>query len=179
MEAMDVGSWLIVAFAFLVLPLATRPAVQRVAVALAERTDEWSKARAAVKDRMDPEQEKLWLWTKRRRLCAAIDRIEQLIATDDWMSATRQLGNRLAYEQLLDELRHTPDVFPAGLDSPAVDYWAQPLSERARTRRIRTVRDDGWDESTFTTGWSAATPAGFSAQPGEVEFLDIGRRREP
>lgn len=178
MELPDVSSWLIVALAFLVLPFASRPAVQRAAVALAERTDEWAKARAALKYRPDPEQEKLWQWTKRRRLCTALERIEHLIATDSWMSATRQIGNRMAYAQLVEELRRTPDVFPASLDAPGVDLWTEPVTRGRRTRRVRSAYDDGWDETTFDTGWSTASPAGYSGQRAEVEFLDIGWHRD-
>jgi hypothetical protein len=173
----DMGSWAIVFLAFIVLPFATRPAVQHAAVALTERADEWAKARAAVRDRPDPEQEKLWQWTKRRRLCAAIERIEHLIATDSWMSATRQLGNRLAYHQLVEELRRTPDVFPTGLDAPVVDLWAEPITRRSRTRSVRASRDDHWDETTFDAGWGASSSNALPAQPGDVEVLDIGWRR--
>jgi hypothetical protein len=61
----------------------------------------------------DREAEELRWVLRRQQLCADLRRIEHLIATDTWMSATRQLGNRLAYKQLLDDLKHTPDVLPA------------------------------------------------------------------
>jgi hypothetical protein len=173
-EVLDVGSWAIVALAFLVLPLASRPSVQRLAVALAERTEEWAKARGAAKDRLDPEQEKLWQWTKRRRLCAAVDRIERLIATDAWMSATRQLGNRLAYRQLVDELRRTPDVFPTSLDAPVVDLWADPIVRPGKKVRRQHVVSTGQRRGRDVAMDRELPVTGYIAQPGEVEILEIG-----
>ena len=38
------------------------------------------------------------------KLYADLDRLRHLVATDTYMSATRQLGNRLAYQQLRKEL---------------------------------------------------------------------------
>ena len=49
---------------------------------------------------LDREAVELSQVLRRQRLCADLRRVEHLIATDTWMSATRQLGNRLAYEQL-------------------------------------------------------------------------------
>lgn len=43
------------------------------------------------------------------KLYADLDRLRHLVATDTYMSATRQLGNRLALEQLRQELARQPD----------------------------------------------------------------------
>jgi hypothetical protein len=175
---LDAGSWAIVALTFVVLPLVTRPAVSRALGRLAERTADWWRAREAQRSAMDPEQEKLWLWSKRRRLCAALDRIERLVATDHWMSATRQLGNRLAFDQLTAELRRTPDVFPAALDGATVNLWAEPLPARTRRRRPAADREparDRWDERTFDAGWAVAQNSPTGA--GTVEVLELGWRR--
>lgn len=177
---MHVGSWAIVVLAFVVLPFLTRPTAIRSLRWLAERLDDWSTARAQRKARIDPEQEKLWLWSKRRRLCLALDRIEHLLATDSRMSATRQLGNRLAYNQLVDELRRTPDVFPSSLDAPIVDIWAEPLPLRSRRRRPaigdRDEVRDRWDVRDFEAGWSVPAAAGAMSHPATVEVLEIGWR---
>jgi hypothetical protein len=177
---MHVGSWLIVVLAFVVLPFLTRPTASRILRELAERTDEWAQTRASRRARVDPEQEKLWLWSKRRRLCAALDRIEHLLATDSWMSATRQLGNRLAYDQLVEELRRTPDVFPSSLDAPVVDLWAEPLPVRSH-RRAPASRPpssrDRWDVRDFEAGWSVPAAVGSVPHPATVEVLEIGWRR--
>jgi hypothetical protein len=174
----DTASWTIVALTFILLPVLAVPAVSRALREQAEHANEWAKAREARKSVPDPEQEKLWAWTKRRQVCAALDRIERLIATDSWMSATRQLGNRLAYQQLLAELRRTPDVFPAGLDLTATPAWTP-----ARTsRRWSEPPADVWDDRDFAVGWSVSAPvaAAFTSsttQPGSVEVIEIGWRR--
>jgi hypothetical protein len=174
----DTVSWTLVAATFVVLPLVTRPAISRAFGRLAERAGEWAKAREAKQSALDPEQEKLWQWTKRRRLCAALDRIERLIATDSWMSATRQLGNRLAYQQLLAELLRTPDVFPDGLDLT----MAPTLAPARSTRRWAGSQPDVWDDRDFAVGWSVSAPAAAvfassTSQPGSVEVIEIGWRR--
>jgi hypothetical protein len=67
---------------------------------------------------------------RRQKLGADLRRVEHLVATD--MSATRQLGNRLAYEQLLDELRRTPDVFQAASSFRTSSPGMSPSSHRDR-----------------------------------------------
>jgi hypothetical protein len=76
----------------------------------------------------DQEAEELRGVLRRQQLCADLRRIEHLIATDSWMSATRQLGNRLAYEQLLDDLRHTPDILPAIPGMREINNWTASSS---------------------------------------------------
>ena len=82
--------------------------------------------------------------------------MEHLIATDTWMSATRQRGNRLAYEQLLDDLRHTPDVFPAFSGISEISGWTTSAS---------TVQP-----AIYVTGYG-------SRSAPKIEILEIGWRR--
>lgn len=95
-----------------------------------EHTAEWERENA-----------ELWLMARRRQLMADLRRIESLMLHDDWMSATRQLGNRLARGQLLASLARIPELVPAqdryfGYDAamqPASDIvapasWASPRS---------------------------------------------------
>ncbi len=77
---------------------------------------------------VDREAEELSRVLRRQQLCADLRRVEHLIATDTWMSATRQRGNRLAYQQLLDDLRHTPDVFPAISGISEINSWTTSAS---------------------------------------------------
>ena len=49
---------------------------------------------------------------RRKQLTEDLRRIEQLLLHDASMSATRQLGNRLAREQLLASLARIPDLVP-------------------------------------------------------------------
>ena len=66
-----------------------------------EHTPEW-----------EIEHAELWLMARRRQLTEDLRRIERLLVTDEAMSATRQLGNRLAHQQLLASLARIPDILP-------------------------------------------------------------------
>ena len=56
------------------------------------------------------------------------------------MSHTRQVGNRLAYAWLLDELERTPDIFPALLPSRSVHL----ISRDAQRGSTVEVLEIGW-----------------------------------
>ena len=66
-----------------------------------EHTPEW-----------ELEHAELWLMARRRQLSEDLARIDRLLLHDASMSATRQLGNRLARDQLLVSLARIPDVLP-------------------------------------------------------------------
>jgi hypothetical protein len=145
---------LVVLGLFVALLLLSRPVAQRLLVRLAINVRDWTTAhveRAEVRDR---EEDELWLMERRRKLCADLRRVEHLIATDTWMSATRQRGNRIAYDQLVDDLRHTPDVSPAAFETFGYE------DESTIEPRSRWLGEDG-----------------FSQQPRTVEVLEIGRPR--
>ena len=139
------------------LLLLSRPLPQRLLLRLARRSHDWATARYERSDERDPDETELWLAEKRRRLCADLRRVEHLLATDTWMSATRQLGNRLAYRQLVDDLRHTPEVFPAAPD-PLPSFGSR-------------------DISTEPLGSAGYMSAGFAPRSPQVEVLEIGWRR--
>ena len=103
----------------------------------------------------DPEEDELWLMEKRRRLTANLRRVEHLVATDTWMSATRQRANRLAYLQLVEDLRHIPQVSPGLAPFLGIDSYDQ--SANLRSTRYLAV------------GGVPRTP--------QVEILEIGWRR--
>jgi hypothetical protein len=107
-------------------------------------------------DDVDQEAEELSRAARRERLCADLRRVEHLIATDTWMSATRQLGNRLAYEQLLDDLKHTPDVLPAIPGMNEINSWT-PATATA-------------EPATPDTGYGTRNAP-------KIEILEIGWRR--
>jgi hypothetical protein len=129
---------------------------QRVLGQLARRSFDWATARYERAEELDPEETELWLAEKRRRLCSDLRRVEHLLATDMWMSATRQLGNRLAYRQLVDDLRHTPEVFPPPAPLPTLDFG---------------------DLTTEPLGSAGYLSTGFAARKSQVEVLEIGWRR--
>lgn len=154
MEMPTLGTWLLVLGLYVVLPLLTWPKVGRALAPLAIRINDWATARIE-RNEYDPEEDELWLMEKRRRLSADLRRVEHLVATDTWMSATRQRANRLAYLQLVEDLRHIPQVSPALAPFLGNDSWDESVNLRS-TRYL-------------ATGHVTRTP--------EVEILEIGWRR--
>ena len=122
------GSW-VVLVVFIGLLLLTEPRPRRGVIRLATRVGEWAKTHGQKTEEWDPEEQQLWLLERRRKLSADLRRVEHLLATDEWMSATRQRGNRIAYNRLVDDLRHIPDVFPAIFQSQTFDPWDEPTTD--------------------------------------------------
>lgn len=154
MEMPTLGTWLLVLGLYVVLPLLTWPKIQRALAPLAVRINDWAKTRIE-RNEYDPEEDELWLMEKRRRLTADLRRVEHLVATDTWMSATRQRANRLAYLQLVEDLRHIPQVSPGLAPFLGIDSY----DESANLRSTRYL----------AVGGVPRTP--------QVEILEIGWRR--
>lgn len=136
-----------------VLTLSLPVVLAKVIPILLRRPAHWAWERLQLRmdapAELDPAAQALVTQIRRECLCASLDRIDRLIAHDDWMSATRQMGNRLARRRLVVELRQLPDLVPSAR--------REPWSEAATTQR-------GW--AAFSDG--PATP--------KVEFLEIGLR---
>ncbi|HJV15381.1 MAG TPA: hypothetical protein VJ625_15935, partial [Propionibacteriaceae bacterium] len=90
------------------------------------------------------------------KLCEDLRRVEHLVATDSWMSATRQRANRIAYNRLVYDLRHTPEVSSTSFQTFG-----------------------SWDESAIDPRWTRLINNGAAQKPPTVEVLEIGwgRRR--
>lgn len=69
---------------------------------------------------------------REERLLANLERVRHLVATDTYMSATRQIGNRIAYEQLLVEA-HAFAVRPPLV--PTYRSWEIESADLSTTRR--------------------------------------------
>jgi hypothetical protein len=97
----------------------------------------------------EQEHAELWLMARRKQLMEDLDRIERLLLHDHSMSATRQLGNRLARDQLIASLARIPDLLP-GRDrffSPeplAHDRPAPSPVMAARGRTVEVLEVGGW-----------------------------------
>jgi hypothetical protein len=140
----------------LLLLLLRWPASRRALARLARRVSDWATTHWSRAEEWDSDERALWQMERRSRLCADLRRVERLLATDTWMSATRQLGNRIAYHRLVDDLRDMPEVLPTIFQT----FGAL-------------------DESTFEPPSRWLSNAGYSPQPPTVEILEIGwgRRR--
>ncbi len=128
----QLSSWLVVVLFFLGISiLLTRRPRQGLADRL-ERLAAWSARRA----RSDPEFDDDPAYNAEMReilrdekLRADLDRLQHLLATDEHMSATRQLGNRLAYEKLLEQMASRRSDLLAPVAS------AQPVTSDAMVGR--------------------------------------------
>jgi hypothetical protein len=121
------------------------------------RFGRWS-AWAAARTEADPEESDddhlaadLVVVLRRERLVRDLQRVQHLVATDTWMSATRQIGNRMAYEQLLHDIRALPEpAFPGPLAAGST----------------------GWSTPVFA-GAAPAAPGYGSGRGSTVETLDV------
>ena len=148
----------LVVFGLLVILLLLRWATSRRALArLAGRVRDWAIAHWTRAEEADPVEVELWQLERRRKLSADLRRVEHLLATDSWMSATRQRGNRIAYDRLVADLRHMPVVLPSISQTFGI-----------------------WEESPLTSPSTWLPRTGYSPQPPTVEILEIGwgRRRQ-
>lgn len=117
MAAYDQLMWLSVFVALIVLArvLISRPAL-RVLTPWVER----AVARLDRPEDIDPEAEEMALYLRRQRLVGHLDRVRRILANDEWMPATRQVGNRLAYASLVHDIAQLPEVYapPTSLPAP-------------------------------------------------------------
>ncbi|HYP43826.1 MAG TPA: hypothetical protein VEQ66_01335 [Propionibacteriaceae bacterium] len=127
--------------ACVVIPLLLRsPPVRRACRRWLRRLGDWAVSQFEQIPERDPLAEEMFNAFRRERLRADIQRLERLLATDTSMSATRQLGNRLAYEWLLRELRDLRASAPAYAEVA----WDKPTAWTApRTAEVTAGRDWG------------------------------------
>jgi hypothetical protein len=151
------GYWLIAVALFVVVPVLTtrRSLVRRLAGDRMSRLGHWALERLEEVPEVDPLVTELYLARRRERLYADIARLERILATDENMSATRQLGNRIAYDWLVAELERTRRVPQTIFAEVVPDRWDSPALSPSRS----------------------SVPIGHDPQRGTtVEVLDIGWR---
>ncbi len=149
--------WAVAFVLFVVLPvLATRPPVLRRLIGRRmSRLGAWAWVRLAPPPAVDLLAEELYRARRLQSLYADVARLQRILATDTAMSATRQLGNRLAHAWLVAELE--------------------------RTRRLsRNIFEDqvfaGWDPTVGSHGPAAPVMVYAPRHGSTVEVLDIGWR---
>jgi hypothetical protein len=134
MDFHQVGYW-IFCTSLLFAPLLVRaPLVRRLLGDTFDRLGGPEDEPGASGDDFDRFPDRWSALIRRDRLVADVQRLQRIVATDMGMSATRQLGNRLAYDQLLRELREIADL-PAAVPAVALtgpDRWSVPASVPAR-----------------------------------------------
>jgi hypothetical protein len=145
---------LIAFFALVAVVLAARlldtPPGRRFLGARINRLTDWWAARQAAASDVDQEYDELSMILRRQQLGAHLERLRRIVATDESMSATRQIANRLAYRWLQREFDRTPGILP----------W-MPDDDVAR----------GWSPAARAIGFST-----YDSGHSEPEVLEIGYR---
>lgn len=105
----DTVAWVLLAGLLVVLFLLQAPAATRAL----GRLGEWAGARLTAHPEPDQEAVDLYQALRRERLVGHVARLRRILAEDSHQSAVRQIGNRIAYGQLLAELAEIGDTVPA------------------------------------------------------------------
>ena len=86
--------------------LDTRPGRRFLRARMSPLADWWAARQRSSSD-ADQEFEELWAVMRRQQLAAHLQRLRRIMATDESMSATRQIANRIAYRGALHDLERT------------------------------------------------------------------------
>jgi hypothetical protein len=139
--------WLLVVGLFIVLPLLSRRSVRNFLGPPTIRLGSWILAQLRPSGDPDEEPDDLSKVFRRQQLYAEVRRLQRILATDESMSATRQIANRLAYRQLLRELQNTPDVY-AVPDHVTATRWntstVSPMTDRHQVAPTVEILEMGW-----------------------------------
>lgn len=136
--------------------LAYFPWFRRVMVTLGKRLGAWLLEQFDPPEVVDELAEEMRAVIRADRLQADLRRLRRIIATDEAMSATRQMANRMAYAWLVDEWeRHCRNGYPTFTEASLV---------RASTP---DPGDRSWEH----------TPIRYASRVPQVEVLEIGWRR--
>lgn len=136
--------WVVVAAVYALVSLlgVDRSPLRRAGLGLLERLG--ARVTAGSDEAEDPIAAEVRLAARRAWLRSNLERLRGLLARDAHMLATRQLANRLAYEQLRREVAALPEEPP----------WSPPV--------VTVPRD-----LTVPPGWAVA------GTRGQVEYLDL------
>ena len=74
-----------------------------------------------------------WAVSRLESLRGHLERVRVLISNDEWMTATRQTANRLAYEHLVRDVR---DAEVAAAVFGPVEAWLAPVAAAPLTPRV-------------------------------------------
>lgn len=107
----------VIAIVFVVL-LSSQDRFRRPAVVLLRPLGVRLLAALASPPEVDEAADELYRALRHERLRADVRRLERILATDMSMSATRQIGNRLAYGWLVQELHLSAGGLPTWHDLP-------------------------------------------------------------
>ena len=121
--------------------LDTRPGRRLLRAVISPLLAWWAARQSSLSD-VDQEFEELWAVMRRQQLSAHLQRLRRIVATDESMSATRQIANRLAYRSILDDLEKTAELIPWMADDVTAPRWA-PSTYHSQPREAE-VLEVGW-----------------------------------
>ena len=116
MDSFEQAAYAVVALVLVVPVLVRVPAVRAWVVRLVSS----AAARLTPEPEVDQDVLDLYEALRREQLLRDVARLHRVIATDEHMSAVRQIGNRMAYHRLLLDVGELRDVAPPTL----VPAWA-------------------------------------------------------
>jgi hypothetical protein len=104
---------------------------------------DWWAARQRPSD-ADQEFEEMWAVMRREQLSAHLQRLRRIVATDESMSATRQIANRLAYRSILHDFEKTAELIPWLADDDDTARRWTPSTYDSRPREAEVLEISGW-----------------------------------
>jgi hypothetical protein len=135
-----VGWAVLVCLVLAVRLLDTRPGRRFLRARVIPPLADWWAARQ--RSDADQEFEELWAIMRREQLSAHLQRLRRIVATDESMSATRQIANRLAYRSVLHDFEKTAELIPWLADDATSHRWT-PSTYHSRPREAE-VLEIGW-----------------------------------
>lgn len=106
----ELFGWTLLVGVLLLASVLRSDRARRLLAPHAQRAWLWMSEHLRPEEELDPVLEAVLAARRREQLCGHVERLRRVIATDEHMSATRQIGNRLAYASLLCDLAETPEV---------------------------------------------------------------------
>lgn len=121
----------------------------------------------------------LWTAMYRERLVGHVARLRRLVETDEAMSATRQIGNRMALARLLRDLDELPaaDLLPDLLADRPIQTWnpvERPVPGPARDRSWLPAPRYSPEPTFFGARTDDAFALADTRGRSRVEVLEIG-----
>ena len=117
----DAYAFLVVLCAPFLVWIASRPPIWKRLRPRLEPVARWLWLEVVEPEQPDPEVLRRWALVRLEELRGHLERVRRLILDDEWMTATRQCANRLAYDHLIADVRGAEAaVLAYGLVVPAV-----------------------------------------------------------
>jgi hypothetical protein len=145
MELYQLGDWLIAIALLVAIPvfLVRRSFSDHDDDDWLSRLGAWVLARVRQAPEPDDSAGDMYHALRREKLRYDIQRLRRILAMDVCMSATRQLGNRLAYDWLMREWDRTRNFADPFMDARSLESWYASANPVARPAPVFDPRRAG------------------------------------